>query len=588
MIVCGDDPLAHRLVEELVRRYPVDVTVLLRSKRLNHGPRIAELTGVRVIEAPQLDAAALTTAGVADADAVAIVYQDDVGNIHAALRAQELNPRVRLVIRMFNMRLGHGVRAMFRDCAVLSDASMAAPIFVAAALGEIAPSHVRLPGKTIFVARREDVTPQQIVCGLADTTQPGGPTLLPDRQEQANLVLATGSLSDAAGPQRRGRLRRFMGRVVDTPRVFTAAVRSLAGRRLWRASFWVLVLLMAGSGLLAAGGRYNPWELFQVTVLTALGSVGSADFDQPLYLQIAQLVVTIAGVALIPLLTAAVVEMVVTTPWGAVTALGYARHMVVVGLGNVGTRVIQQLQDLGLQVVAIDKKEDARGVQTTREHDIPLIVGDAGREETLRAANIGAASALVALSTDDVVNLEAALHARRLNPGIRVVLRLFDGDFAELVQRSYGIMVTRSVSFVAAPAFASAMLEREVIGTISVGRRVLLVAEVPVAPGSELDGRPIIEAHQTGQVRVIALTPHAEDGGVRPDTVWSPAGHRRLSAGDSLHVVATRAGLGRTLNASGSVMSLSQDDPESPSPDAHAADTGSAQDPEPDRPVGSV
>jgi Trk K+ transport system NAD-binding subunit len=576
MIVCGDDPLAHRLVDELVRRYPVDVTVILKSRRANHGPRIAEIEGVRLLESPQLDAATLTAAGVAEADALAIVYQDDVGNIHAALRAQDINPRIRLVIRMFNMRLGHGVRAMFNDCAVLSDASMAAPIFVAAALGEIAPSHVRLPGKTLFVARREDVSPQQIVCGLADTTQLSGPTLLPDDHDRANLVLATGSLRDAAGPQRRGWLRRLGSRLADSPRVAGAAIRTLAGKRLWRASFWMVVLLMVGSAMLATSGQYNPWELFEVTVLTGLGSVGNPDFSQPLYLQIAQLVVTIAGVALIPLLTAAVVEMVVTTPWGAVTALGYGRHVVVIGLGNVGTRVIQQLKDLGLQVVAIDKREDARGAQTTREHDIPLIIGDAGREETLRAANIGSARALVALSTDDVVNLEAALHARRLNPGIRVVLRLFDGDFAELIQRSYGIMVTRSVSFVAAPAFASAMLEREVIGTIAVERRVLLVAEVPVGEGSELDGRPVIEAHHTGQLRVIALAPHVEPGGTRPDIIWSPAGHQRLAAGDSLYVVATRAGLGKILNTSGSVAAA-----------AHTSEP-SEQEPDADQTVGSV
>jgi Trk K+ transport system NAD-binding subunit len=578
MIVCGDDPLAHRLVDELVRRYPVDVTVILKSMRAGHGPRIAEIDGVRVLESPQLDAATLTAAGVAEADALAIVYQDDVGNIHAALRAQELNSRIRLVIRMFNMRLGHGVRAMFNDCAVLSDASMAAPIFVAAALGEIAPSHVRLPGKTLFVARREDVSPQQIVCGLADTTEITGPHLLPDDQARANLVLATGSLRDAAGPQRRGRFRRLMTRLADSPRVTGAAIRTLAGKRLWRASFWVFVLLMVGSAMLATTGRYhNPWEVFEVTVLTALGSVGTPDFSDPLYLQIALLVVTITGVALIPLLTAAVVEMVVTTPWGAVTALGFGRHVVVVGLGNVGTRVIQQLKDLGMQVVAIDKREDARGVQTTREHDIPLLIGDAGREETLRAANIGSARALVALSTDDVVNLEAALHARRLNPDIRVVLRLFDGDFAELVQRSYGIMVTRSVSFVAAPAFASAMLEREVIGTIAVERRVLLVAEVPVSAGSELDGRPVIEAHQTGQMRVIALAPRATESGVRPETVWSPAGHRKLVAGDNLYVVATRAGLGKILNSSGSVAAAA----------AHAS-TAPEQEPDSEQPVGSV
>src|SRR5262249_57418675 len=122
---------ALRLVRELAPRYPVAVTAVLRSRTRHEGSRIAEIKGVRIIESPQLDAAALTAAGVPTADAMAIVYQDDVGNIHAALRAQELNPALRLVIRMFNMGLGHGVRAMFSDCAVLSDASMAAPTFVA-------------------------------------------------------------------------------------------------------------------------------------------------------------------------------------------------------------------------------------------------------------------------------------------------------------------------------------------------------------------------------------------------------------------------------------------------------------------------
>ena len=47
--------------------------------------------------------------------------------------------------------------------------SMAAPSFVAAALGEPAPSHVRVSGRTLYVARREDADPGQVLCGLAET-----------------------------------------------------------------------------------------------------------------------------------------------------------------------------------------------------------------------------------------------------------------------------------------------------------------------------------------------------------------------------------------------------------------------------------
>src|SRR4051794_4474657 len=50
LIVCGDDPLAHRIVEELVRRYRVQVTVILPSRRRGHGPDIERVPGVDVVE----------------------------------------------------------------------------------------------------------------------------------------------------------------------------------------------------------------------------------------------------------------------------------------------------------------------------------------------------------------------------------------------------------------------------------------------------------------------------------------------------------------------------------------------------------
>src|SRR3954470_21840670 len=65
LIVCGDEPLAHRIIEELVRRYRRQVTVILRSRRRNHGPEIARLPGVRIVESERLDAEAFRLARVA-------------------------------------------------------------------------------------------------------------------------------------------------------------------------------------------------------------------------------------------------------------------------------------------------------------------------------------------------------------------------------------------------------------------------------------------------------------------------------------------------------------------------------------------
>src|SRR6185437_16543566 len=150
-VVCGDNPLAYRIARELTRRYGEDVVVVLADKASNHGPRIASLPGVTVREHSALTAEAFLDAGITDARAMALVSPDDLANFHAALRAQEINPDLRLVVAAYNRRLGDHITGFFRDCTVLSRSQLAAPALVAAALGEIAPSHVRLSGRTLYV-----------------------------------------------------------------------------------------------------------------------------------------------------------------------------------------------------------------------------------------------------------------------------------------------------------------------------------------------------------------------------------------------------------------------------------------------------
>ena len=93
------------------------------------------------------------------------------------------------------------------------------------------------------------------------------------------------------------------------------------------------------------------------------------------------------------------------------------------------------------------------------------------------------------MTSSDEVNLEAALHARAIRADLRIVLRLYDDDLAERVQKMIGNTVSRSVSYLAAPAFAAAMLEHQVLRTIPVGRHVLLIADVRVEAGAELAGK---------------------------------------------------------------------------------------------------
>lgn len=541
-VVCGQDPLAYRLVKQLLQE-PVRVTVVVPPRRRPEGPDIRMVRGIRLLKAEQLDEDTLRAAGLVGARGLALMHQDDVGNIHAALTAEEVAPDVRVVMRMFNTGLGYRVKRLLTDCEVLSDATMAAPAFVAAALGEVDPTHFRHFGRTLFVARREDVRPETVVCGLADLHDPTAPKVLPGDPSMADLVLAeaTGQPSGTVLAARqivRSRRRRRPFAVV------LRALRSFVTRKIGIATLAVLALVVVFGVLLSRAENVSRWEALYLTLLTTI-SGADVDIDAGGSVQVMQVVLTVAGLALIPLITAAVVDGIVN----ARLALDAGRtsaprddHVVVVGLGNVGTRVIRQLTDLGIEVVAIDKNPEARGAAIAAQLNVPFIVGDAAREETLRLASVESAQALVVVSTDDVANLQAALNARTVNADLRVVLRLFDGDLAQRIQRTFGIGASHSVSYLAAPAFAAAMLNREVIATIPVERHVLLVAEVPVAPGSALAGRPVADASEPGEVRVIALTRAGESA-----PTWTPSPDLKVAGGDRLTAVVRRDDLGLLL-----------------------------------------
>ncbi|WP_233565018.1 NAD-binding protein [Micromonospora musae] len=545
-VICGRDSLAYYVAKALLESdLPAGgarVTVVVPERHRSNGADVATLRGVRVVRSDRLDEATFRAANLAGAAGLALLHQDDVGNLHAALCAQAVDKHVRQVLRMFNGTLADGVRTLLQaPVEVLSDAEMAAPAFVAAALGEVDPTHFQHRGRTLRVARRADVREQDVACGLADRRDPQRVLLLPSDPATADLVLAeaTGqppSTEVAARKLVRARRRRRPFAVL------LRAVRGFATRKIGIATMLLLAVVVVLGALIAQAEGVSPAEALYVTLVTTL-SGADPDTNKSADAQVMQVVLNLAGLALIPLITAVVVEGIVN----ARLALHTGRlqphrsgHVVVVGLGNVGTRVMAQLREYDVEVVAIDKNPEPRGGTLARQLEVPLIVGDAAQPETLEAASVADCQALVIVSTDDVANLEAALAARETRAELRVVLRLFENDFAERVEETFGLGVSRSVSYLAAPAFTGALTERAVIATIPVGRHALPVAEVPVAAGSELDGRPLSVVSQEGQVRLIARTPA---GGAR--TIWWKDLDPRqvIFAGDRLTVVARRAGL---------------------------------------------
>ncbi|WP_433056271.1 potassium channel family protein [Dactylosporangium sp. CS-033363] len=545
-VVWGDNALARRLVGELINTYSAQVTVIVPDLAGGQAPEIAEIcadddpeTRPVMIAARKVTRAVFEAADLTDADAIAFVDTDDVGNVDAALIAREVDPTVRVVLRMFNLRLGAGISARLSNCAVLSASEIAAPAFVAAALGDSNPTTIRLSdGQQLMALDRSLANPNDIRCGLADTARGES---LPADATTADFVLA--SVYGRRDVEPRRRRRRHPMRLS----------RLLIGGGLRRILVAIVVVLALGTVAVAAVRHVGVWKALYLAVLTALGGANPQE-NTTVLSQVVDVALVVVGVAVIPAITAAVVGIVVKARL-AIAAGGLTEpisgHVIVVGLGNIGTRVLTELNDLGIDVVAVDREERARGVQVGRDLGLPVIIGDATNPDTLTAASVATARCLVVVTTADITNLEAALLgrdlARRADPDLklRVVLRLFEEEFAQRVKTAFDINLSRSVSYLAAPAFAASMVGSEVIDTIPVGRRVLLVAEVPVGAGSQLEGQYFRGVSEPGLVRLVAVQTGRAGLGVGVQTFWAPEQNRwrTLDRTHTMVVVATRAGL---------------------------------------------
>ena len=559
LIVCGDTPLAYRLIRELTHRYHESVVVVIPGRLQNHGPRIAAISGITVLERAELTSAALREAGVATARAAAMVGWDDLANFHSALRAQELNPELRIVVGADNRRLGDHITGLLRDCTVLSSSQLAGPALVAAALGEIAPSHVRVTGQTLYVAGRANVPVGHVICGLAVSDAPDiaaqlvGPD---DVHGDADLVLAVaaGTPRDVAARERhpvlaaRDAIREVTASTVRLARwarrhprsALRGLVRQLA-RNKFAAIFAVLLAVAISGFILLASAGYDAGNMAYLGIMDLTGSALTNTSDHGTE-KVAQVLLTADGMALLPVVTALIVGARLTGRIRGEPKPGDG-HVIVVGGGEVGVRVLGGLYDLGFHAVLIDQDPNARGVAFARNHRLPVVIGDSCDEKTLRQAGIKGAIAVISVTNNDIVNLETALQARAMRgEELRVVLRLFDDDLAGRVQRTVGNVVSRSVSYLAAPTFAAAMLEHKVLRTIAVGRHVLLIADVRVEPGAGIAGLALAVLERDRLARVLALQSRGE---LRYD--WSPRRSRHLEAGDRIIVLATRAGLSTFL-----------------------------------------
>jgi len=191
--------------------------------------------------------------------------------------------------------------------------------------------------------------------------------------------------------------------------------------------------------------------------------------------------------------------------WEMAIASTLDKHHILVGLGHLGFHVVQHLKgamNQPMAVIELDPSADL--IQAVQEMDIPIIHADASRESALEAAGVRQASSIILCIQDDAVNLKIALKARSMNPNIRVIIRIFDDDFAQALTQQFGF-IALSGTGLAAPAFAASATDSEITRPISIEGESLSLARITISPGCLLEGKTVGQIEDGYIVSVILV-----------------------------------------------------------------------------------
>jgi voltage-gated potassium channel len=217
--------------------------------------------------------------------------------------------------------------------------------------------------------------------------------------------------------------------------------------------------------------------------------------------------------------------------WEEAVASTYRNHVIVLGVGHVGLRVIRALTHMGVEVIGIEQKTKLEVGDELGKLDVPLIIGDGRSEEVLDKAGVKYAQSLIACTASDQTNLEVIMRARDMNAALRIVARVWDDRFARQIKTFFNVQAVHSASDLAAPVFAGAAVGVEITQTLQVHGVDYSMIRLTVTPGSFLSSGTVGELQKQYDLDIVL---QGRDGNVEVQ----PENTNRVLAGDTLVIFA--------------------------------------------------
>ncbi|NOT04729.1 MAG: hypothetical protein HOP27_09040 [Anaerolineales bacterium] len=269
------------------------------------------------------------------------------------------------------------------------------------------------------------------------------------------------------------------------------------------------------------------------------------DFPQHIVLQLFHFIMPVVGIVMLAQGLADFGSLLFnrrarSKEWEMAVASTLNNHVILVGLGHLGYRVALKLHEMGEQIAAIEFNANADTLNAVRNLGIPVIHDDATRPASLESANIKDARTIIMASQNDAMNLQIALKARSMNPKIKVVVRIFDEDFAHALQEQFGF-IALSATEMAAPVFAAAASGVDVTNPISVEGQLLSLARLTISENAPFVNKNVGFLEDNYHLSIVLIRHDHQ-------SEMHPSDHSQLHVGDTLAVLGGPNELNRLMH----------------------------------------
>lgn len=501
IIVCGLSPTGYKIFCLLKQQGAAVVGV-------NDRPVPGE--GDNLIIGDLRSASTLRAAGLQHAQTLVLAANDDALNLAILTQARVMNPQIRIINRLFNRSLGERLDQTLLYHVSLSVSALAAPVFAFAAQGNRAIGQLRLFNQTwpIYEEYISDTHPWR-GRKLSD--------LWDDRSRMLIYYLPVDSQVDLVSGVTQGQTLQVGDRLIIGIQPKFRSRRQSGLRKLFKvltnlrqfqrhAQSMVVVTLVLLLTIFVATVTYVSVNLdtsivdalyFSVGMITGAGGQEQVAEHAPDSIKIFTAIMMLVGAGIIGICYAILNDFILGTRlkqfWDA-ARVPSRHHYLVCGLGGIGIQIVHLLHSQGHEVVVIERDPNNRFLSTARALGVPVILEDASLSTTLQAANVHKAEALLAVTSDDMVNVEIALSAKASAPKLRVVVRNQDPHLVLSVQQVFNFEAVFSPTELATPSFAAAALGEKILGNGMTGDILWVALATLIVPEHPFCGRRVKEA----------------------------------------------------------------------------------------------